>query len=138
MVKKSIKSVKDLLWAWQYQDELTKEWIQFDCTECLVIEYSYQVYSISKNSEFRQIQILSGTIDFDTFMMAPRVISSLIALVTLPNPIKVRRTTDNKRKRPNGSKRHDPFGDQSENSIDFDLISGSNLEWMSINYRKRK
>ena len=71
-------------------------------------------------------------------MMAPRVISSLIALVTLPNPIKVRRTTDNKRKRPNGSKRHDPFGDQSENSIDFDLISGSNLEWMSINYRKRK
>ena len=59
-------------------DELSNEWIQFDCTECLVIEYSYQAYTISKRSEFHQVETLNGKIDFDTFEMVPLVKTTVI------------------------------------------------------------
>ena len=28
------------------------QWTQFECTECLLLEFNYQAYMHSKNSEF--------------------------------------------------------------------------------------
>ena len=40
-IKKVINSVRNLNWAWQFWNEKKKDWIQFECTECLVLEFDY-------------------------------------------------------------------------------------------------
>ena len=63
-----------------------------------------------------------------------------LKLMDMPDQvIKVRRTSDNKRSRPNGHVRHDPnnYGKSNEND-NQKFISPTNLEWMSLNYRKEK
>ena len=51
--------------------------------------------------------------------------------------INVRRTVDNVRKRANGCKRHNPFMDDLIGSLEgTDFINPTDLEWMSLNYRK--
>ena len=62
-------------------------------------------------------------------------------MTTMENPqkvVKVRSTRDNQRLRPNAWERHAPF--KNDNSIENDLllISSTDLEWLSINYRKVK
>ena len=43
------------------------------------------------------------------------------------------------RYRPNGSNRHDPFiFDDSEGNDDFNFTNPTDLEWMSLNYRKER
>ena len=56
-----------MIWAWQYFDKGSLEWIQFDCMECLVIEYAYKAYTISKSSQFKQTDIVQGTVDFENY-----------------------------------------------------------------------
>ena len=51
--------------------------------------------------------------------------------------IKIMRTRDNKKVRPNASSRQDPFNDLGGNmrsSLDFTF--STNLEWLSLNWRK--
>ena len=53
--------------------------------------------------------------------------------------VKVRRTLDNKRVRPDGSNRHDPFNHLAQDNEDSKMINNNiDLEWMSINYRKER
>ena len=66
-----MKSVKDLNWAWQYWSEVENKWLQFDCIDCLSLEFSFKAYHISGNSTFRLIEILQGTVDLDTLEMKP-------------------------------------------------------------------
>ena len=47
IIKKSIKSVKQLNWAWQFWNEQLGIWEQFQCPECLNLEFYYQAYTIS-------------------------------------------------------------------------------------------
>ena len=37
-------SVEQLNWAWQFQASSEDPWQQFDCTECLILEFSWQLY----------------------------------------------------------------------------------------------
>ena len=64
-------SLKDSLWAWYYKSADQSKWIQFDCTDCLLIEYRYQAYSISKNKEYGLVTILKGIIDLETLTFSP-------------------------------------------------------------------
>ena len=47
--KDVIESVKALNWAWEYQSETTsqQQWTQFNCNDCLVLEFGYQTYQLS-------------------------------------------------------------------------------------------
>ena len=42
-----VKSVHDFNWAWQFWDQMQLQWVQFDCTECLMLEFNYQAFKIS-------------------------------------------------------------------------------------------
>lgn len=53
--------------------------------------------------------------------------------------VKVSRTNDNQRMRPNGKERHDPFSsdlDIGRQSQLQNIIHNTDLEWLSINWRK--
>lgn len=62
---KKIKSVKDFNWAWQFYDEKKNDWIQFECPECLMLEFGYQIYRMSSSEEHKQTQIMKGLMDFE-------------------------------------------------------------------------
>ena len=86
--------MRALNWAWQYWNERLNDWVQFECTDCLVLEFDYQAYMIQSKERFKKSTILHGTVNFDNY-----------ELTTNYEPIeiiKVRRTQDNVRKRPNG------------------------------------
>ena len=54
-----------------------------------------------------------------------------------PEKLKIRRTKDNKRKRPNSHKRHDPLESNFHGRRDSQyFFKDFDLEWLSINYRK--
>ena len=57
IVKHHFKSVNDLNWAWQFWDQESNDWTQFDCPECLVIEYNYQVYRVSGKKCYNNTKI---------------------------------------------------------------------------------
>ena len=77
------------------------------------------------------MDIIPGTIDLKSFEMT---------LIDQPNSqvVKVRRTTNNVKKRPNAANRHQNHlvGEQNINSLNF--INPTDLEWMSLNYRKER
>lgn len=126
----SFQSVRALNWAWQYWNARLNDWVQFECTDCLVLEFDYQAYQIQANDRFKTTDILHGTVNFDTF-----------ELTTYSEPIvkiNVRRTQDNVRKRPNAYKRHDPFIAEVKNESILNFLSSTDLEWMSLNYRKER
>ena len=52
--------------------------------------------------------------------------------------VKIRRTTDNIRKRPNSGNRHDHSILSGQGSNELSFINPIDLEWMSINYRKER
>ena len=52
--------------------------------------------------------------------------------------VKVRRREDNIRKRPNGHNRHDPFENEDKSTASLHFINPTDLEWMSLNYRKER
>ena len=66
--KTQFNSVKDLNWAWLYQRP-DSTWIQFDCTECLNLEYSYHAYQISGKDIYRNVNIVNGTVDIQNMTM---------------------------------------------------------------------
>mgnify|MGYP001239966175 CR=1 FL=1 len=80
--------------------------------------------------KYVQIEIIQGNVNLQKLIMTPRDLDL--------EPIKVRRTQDNTRQRPNGQNRHDPFMNRISDANAMDLISSTDLEWMSLNYRKRR
>ena len=50
--------------------------------------------------------------------------------------LKVRRSADNTRQRPNGFSRHDPFNSGNTRERAHSFINETDFEWMSLNYRK--
>ena len=38
------KTPKNFNWAWQFFSEDQGDWIQFDCPECLLLEFSFQAH----------------------------------------------------------------------------------------------
>ena len=68
-VRKTFKSIKEFNWAWSYLNEENNTWEQFECTECLKLEFDYQAYKISGNSYFKCSNILQGLVNFENFEM---------------------------------------------------------------------
>lgn len=78
----TFKTLTDLNWAWYYTNKdpedteshkiaknstETENWTQFECTDCLQLEFNYQAYHLSKNELFVEAEILSGIVNFETF-----------------------------------------------------------------------
>ena len=96
-----------------------------------MLEFNYQAYTLSGNAEYKHVHVLEGTVNLVTYELAIEESSQ--------SSVKVRRTPDNVRVRPNGHKRHNPFDDDNDLSImQDDFIENTDLEWMSLNYRKRR
>lgn len=103
--------------------------MQFDCSECIILEYGRKVYQKSnKKEKYKEVNIVPGKVNLDTFEMAS---------IELPDkPVQVRRTADNVRKRPNEQTRHNPIDDEAFGDHELNMINSTDLEWMSLNYRK--
>ena len=76
-------------------------WQQFSCPDCVNLEFYYQAYVITGESKFQFTKIIQGKVDYSSFEMETHGTQQTI--------VKVRRTPDNTRKRPNGQNRHDPY-----------------------------
>ena len=57
---------------------------------------------------------------------------------SLAEKYEVRRAPDNKRTRPNAHRRHDPNPQHVLRSDSVHFTSDGDLEWLSVNYRKRR
>lgn len=57
-------------------------------------------------------------------------------LINTEAVIKVLRTKDNQKSRPNGTRRHDPFDEVLFGEEQFKIYHDTHLEWLSLNFRK--
>ena len=151
------KTIEDYNWSWQYKHCETlrcsldasmfarnssldhklnePQWIQFECTDCLQLEFHYQAYVMHGKNKFRYVNILSGLVDLEACQLT---ISSRLQKNNEATIIEVRRSRENTRKRPNPEKRHDPDVDDVFRQSSIHFISNTNFEWLSLNYRKEK
>ena len=78
--KQNFKDVKQMLWAWYYQDQdKENDWVQFDCSECLIIEFEYQAYKLSQDEKYRELPIggkMPGKVRFDGPLLDTAVLFS--------------------------------------------------------------
>ena len=123
------KNPQNFNWAWQFYAQDDEQWIQFDCVDCIQLEFNFQAYRISGKDSFKIIEIIRGTINFDTCEM----IQKKTGMVT-----KIMRTPTNARRRPNAHKRHDPSCNDDVRDSFFKFQYRENLEYLSLNYRKQK
>lgn len=66
-LKDEFKNIKDLNWAWEFEHK-EGVWIQFNCINCMIIEFNYKAYKLKKNkkkdySEFVTVHLDQGDID---------------------------------------------------------------------------
>ena len=62
-VLEKVRSVENFNWAWEYRRSDAEEWVQFDCTDCLILEFNYQAYSICAKEKFKTCKIIKGVVD---------------------------------------------------------------------------
>ena len=84
----------------------------------------YYAYKKKQIKQVQTIAIANGSVDLETCMMKLNDDSE--------QEVKVRRTPDNKRARPDGEARHDPFGSgkKSLNKRLQSFLSETNVEWL--------
>ena len=73
-------------------------WVQFDCVDCLVLEFNFKAFTICKMDQYLKVETVKGTVNFEKL--------ELVSMAEPIETIKVRRTQDNKRERPNAQNRH--------------------------------
>ena len=79
--------------------------------------------------ELKTVEIIDGTVNYDELTLSKDS--------STPLTIKIRRTENNMRKRPNSYKRHDPLYHLNEVRNDDEyFFKNIEIEWLSINYRK--
>ena len=115
LVKSKIKTVSDLNWAWQYCHNETGHWIQFDCNDCLVLEFGYTAYTLTGQYQYQFLEVIDGKVDLKLFRLEKQDDAK--------DFIKIRRTRDNKRSRNNAHKRHQPLEPVQRLEYDLDLVS---------------
>ena len=64
-VAEVVKSVENFNWAWQFRTSDSNEWQQFDCTDCLQLEFNFQANKLSETSNFSKVQIVGGVVDLN-------------------------------------------------------------------------
>lgn len=70
-VRNSFKSVQQINWAWVYFCDEQGAWVQFDCTECIILEFNYHAFNISGKDAFRVVETLVGDVDLKDFTFTP-------------------------------------------------------------------
>ena len=144
-MRKSMQNVQNYNWAWQYWNPHLEQWCQFDCTDCLILEFSYQAYKITGKDKFQSVEIISGSVDFIKMMWrkvdeknAETKDAIRIASISKSDEHPVRRSQLNHRQRQNGYTRHNPVTEVISNENKLDLTSETNLEWLAFNFRKER
>ena len=69
LVKKSIKTVDNLNWAWQYFNNHTGSWTQFDCNDCLVLEFGHKAYTLTGKDQYQYLEVSDGKVDLKEFSL---------------------------------------------------------------------
>ena len=123
------KKPNDFNWAWQFYCENTGDWIQFDCPDCLQLEFNFQAFKISGKDSFKIFDTVKGKVNFETLKIEDILTKQIL---------EVRRTPNNARKRPNAYRRHDPLDELESRISSFGFHSQEQLEFLSINYRKQR
>ena len=82
------KTPETFNWAWQFFSEELGKWIQFDCPECLQLEFNYQAYKIFKENIYKRFEIILGVVDLDVLEL---VVQNSMKVM------KIRRTPTNER-----------------------------------------
>ena len=130
------KHPREFNWAWQYEaskdgEKGEREWTQFDCTDCLQLEFHYQAFKITEKTEFAVVELLQGSVDLQSL--------SYVNNDDKSQSMAVRRTPNNERCRPNAEKRHNPVSDEELGRISLKkFLNDTDLEWLSLNYRKAR
>ena len=94
------------------------------------MEFNYQAFKLTKNVEFQFIRIIDGCVDLENMELTEN---------DQETPVKVRRTPNNERNRPNARQRHDPVDDDLVRLSDVHFLNNeTDLEWLSLNYRKNR
>ena len=92
-----------------------------------MIEFAFHHYSFKKTETNRFVEIAQGTIDLETMILKS---------LNTEEGIKVIRAKENQKIRPSATKRHDPFQEIDETQNKRNFIHDTNLEWLSLNFRK--
>lgn len=50
-IAKYFESIQTLNWAWFYKNQQDGQWHQFNCDDCMIIEYRFQIYSNTNDNE---------------------------------------------------------------------------------------
>ena len=96
------KTPKNFNWAWQYYSDIIGDWVQFDCPECLQLEFYFQALRISGLDAYMIVETIIGIVNLQTLELIDHCTKTVY---------RVRRTLNNIRKRPNAHRRHDPIDD---------------------------
>ena len=126
---KKVGNVQNFNWAWQYRASDAEEWQQFECTDCLQLEFNYQAFIISEQEAFKYVKLIFGTVNMLNMVLSDDLTKTLW---------QVRRAPNNERSRPNAERRHDPCNTDGLSIGEGQFISDTPLEWASLNYRKVK
>ena len=86
-------------WAWQFRSSDAEEWKQFDCTDCIQLEFNFKAYSVKKEEGTQKVLVIAGEVDFETLQLNDHS-HNFIG--------QVRRSDSNIRSRPNADRRHNP------------------------------
>ena len=68
-VAAKLKNVENFNWAWEFRVSDAEDWQQFDCTDCLQLEFNFQAHKLSETAHFRKVQIVSGIVDLNTYSL---------------------------------------------------------------------
>ena len=60
------KTPTNFNWAWQFFSEKLGYWVQFDCPECLQLEFNYQALQISRLDAYKIVETIIGTVNLQT------------------------------------------------------------------------
>ena len=101
--------------------------MQFDCPDCLQLEFHFQAHKLSGTNDYDKVQTLKGIVDLVTKELLEKVSNTVT---------KIRRQATNIRVRPNAHRRHDPIGDGDARGSIFKFEYTESLEYLSLNYRK--
>lgn len=139
------QSLQHINKAWQFENA-AGQWIQFNCPECIRIQVAHLIYQKTVNDEHRRVEIESGLVEFiaHSITFNSEHVNLMADTITMRDDISnvfpIRMSPDNDRVRANRKLRHSVFdaGQIEPENGEKDFIHVTNLEWLSLNWRKNR
>lgn len=132
-IKSIFNSVTEYNWSWIFLDP-EQGWKQFDCLNCMMIEKSYKIMAHSEMKNDLTEKIIKR---FERIKLDIGIVNIKNLTLELKNEtVKIKRTKNEQRVRPNAWKRQDNTDSQQRKDSDYCLVCEADYEWLSFNWRK--